>query len=93
VGQPAVRENKSENVCSPPCVEDKPSRIEEGETRDTQQVITGDPYSVERRWSVDKNPAQVLDPQNNAWDYEILILSNEADQPFQMEYRNDPQPK
>lgn len=85
-----VLENKKENICSPSCVETNPDRIKEGETRDTQQVITGDPYSVERHWSVDGKPAQVLDQQNNLHDYEILKLSNEADSPFQLEYHDNP---
>jgi hypothetical protein len=48
------------------------------------------PYSVERRWSVDGQPAGVLDNNNKPFDFEILKLSTETNPPFQIEYGNDP---
>ena len=78
------------HICSPSCTTKDPNLIREGEFEDLQVVFTGQSYSVERRWSVDGQPAQVLDPQNNAFDFEILHQSTDTHPPFQIEYKNDP---
>jgi hypothetical protein len=38
---------------------------------------------------VDGQPAQVLDENNRAWDFEILHESTATNPPFQVEYGND----
>lgn len=64
--------------------------VHEGEFEDSHGVRANQPYSVERRWTVDGQPAQVLDPANKPFDYEVLHLSNDTQPPFQVEYKNDP---
>lgn len=67
-----------------------PALIHEGEYEDLQQVFVNHSYTIEKRWSVDGQPAQVLDPSNNPFDYEVLHNSVETNPPFQTEYKNDP---
>ena len=78
------------HICSPSCTTKDPALIHEGEFEDLQVVYVGQSYSVERRWNVDGQPARVLDPKNNAFDYEVLHQSTETNPPFQVEYKNDP---
>ncbi len=77
-------------ICSPSCAQKDPDLIHQGELQDLQWVFVGQSYSVERRWTVDGQPAQVLDPKNSAFDFEILHSSTETNPPFQIEYQNDP---
>ena len=78
------------SICSPPCVEEREEFVNNGETKDHQQVIGNDSYSVQKRFSVDGQPAKILNEQNVPFDFEILHNSNQADSPFQSEYGNDP---
>jgi hypothetical protein len=78
------------NICASSCVEKDPGYISNGETVDRQEVDANQPYSVERRWSVDGQAAGVLNEQNKPFDFEILKLSTETNPPFQTEYGNDP---
>jgi RHS repeat-associated protein len=83
-------QNSRANICNPPCVQKDPDLIREGEFEDLQYVNTGKPFSVERRWTVDGQPAKVLDPNNKPFDYEVNHASTETNPAFQMEYKNDP---
>ena len=78
------------DICSPSCTTKRPDLILAGEFEDQQFVKVGESYSVERRWTVDGLPAQVLDPNGKPFDYEILHQSTETNPPFQIEYKNDP---
>jgi RHS repeat-associated protein len=66
-----------------------PYLIHEGEYEDQQTVYIDHPYTIEKRWSIDGQPAQVLDPSNKPFDYEILHNTNDSTPHFQTEYKND----
>jgi RHS repeat-associated protein len=66
-----------------------PALIHEGEYEDRQEVYIDHPYTIEKRWSIDGQPAQVLDPDNTPFDYEILHNTNDSTPHFQTEYKND----
>lgn len=74
----------------------KSQRLSEGrppaELEDGWSVLSGQSFSIKRYWSVDGQPAGVLDDHNVAFDFEIIHVSNEANPPFQIEYGNDPKP-
>jgi hypothetical protein len=77
------------DICSPPCVESREGYVANGETRDDQEVLANDPFSVMKRFSVDGEAAQILNDKNVPFDYEILHNSNGTNPPFQSEYGND----
>ena len=78
------------HICDTPCVERDPYYIGQGEFIDGQSVLSGQNYSILRRWSVDGIAAGVLDQNNVAWDFEILHVSNDNEPYFTIEYGNDP---
>ena len=87
IGPHPGTENK--DICNPPCTA-PPSNFHQGEFEDTWGVNPNAPFTVERRWTVDGQSAEVLDQKNTPFDYEILHLSNENNPVFQLEYKDDP---
>jgi hypothetical protein len=81
---------KGTKICTPPCIQKDPAFVNAGEFEDTWGVNPNSPFTVERRWTVDGQSAQVLDESNKPFDFEILRLSNENNPVFQLEYKNDP---
>lgn len=77
------------DICTP-CIQKNKDLIHAGEFEDTQTVNPNAPFTVERRWTVDGQSAQVLNQNNIPFDFEILHLSNESNPVFQLEYKNDP---
>jgi len=78
------------HICDPSCVEKDPEHIRHSEMIDSQSVLSGQNYSIERRWSVDGIAAGVLDEKNFAWDFEIMRVTNDVAPYFTIEYGNDP---
>jgi hypothetical protein len=76
-------------ICQPTC-QPGDDYIPNGEFVDGQMVVQGDPFSVKRTWSVDGQPAQVLNDQNQPFDFEIQHNSTQTNPPFQVEYGNNP---
>jgi hypothetical protein len=71
-------------------IADKPT-TSKGIFKDYQEVPAGGSYRVLRDWSVDGNPARVLDLNTHtAYGYELTTLDANSKTPIKTEYTNVP---
>jgi len=71
-------------------IEQKP-HTETGSYKDYQFVPGGASYRVLRDWSVNGQPANVLDiPNHTAYHYELITNDANANPPIKTEYTNTP---